>query len=225
MAPSRSPTPWSRSAHQPIMVVVSQRPWAVLPCARFPRGARPRSRVRLVLGARFVEKDSAGRSKPLWRRRHARRARAMSGGLARWPGSVFFICQPHLSRRVVDGRERALQGDAARSSFKVRSGFLPSRARHLTLMRGPNHRLAPERSSRRRSRRCADAVARVSSPCPGHPVTMRNLFAGAPPSYRKKMGSFTRSSNQVQHEHSIPKRRPMAIDLFKMHLDVIPVVF
>jgi hypothetical protein len=73
-----------------IMVVVCQWPWGLLAWTRFPRGARPRRRVRLVFAPDSSRKINRAGSKPSWRRRHARRARAMSARSCSLARSVFF---------------------------------------------------------------------------------------------------------------------------------------
>ena len=55
-----------------------------------PLGARPHRRVRFVLAPDSSRKISRAGSKPAWRRRHSRRARAMSGRSCSLARSVFF---------------------------------------------------------------------------------------------------------------------------------------
>jgi hypothetical protein len=62
----------------------------LLAWTRSPRGARPHRRVRLVFAPDSSRKISLAGSKPSWRRRHARRARAMSGLSCSLARSVFF---------------------------------------------------------------------------------------------------------------------------------------
>ena len=73
-----------------IMVVVRQWPCGAWPTSRSPLGARPRSRVMLVLAADSSMKTSRAGSSPLWPRRHRRRALATFSRFCSAAWSVFF---------------------------------------------------------------------------------------------------------------------------------------
>ena len=95
-------------------MVVHQCPCGALACRRRPRGARPRSRVRLVFAPDSSRKTSRVGSKPPCRRRQARRARAISGRSCSLARSVFFyISAPSSGAR---------SGWRARSKPKPRRG-------------------------------------------------------------------------------------------------------
>jgi hypothetical protein len=146
-----------------IMVVVCQWPWGLLAWTRSPRGARPRRRVRLVFAPDSSRKISLAGSKPSWRRRHTRRARAMSGRSCSLARSVFFICQPHLLQRVVDGGQRAFQLRRRAQFLQGQVRLLAQQGPHLALMGPQNHRLAPR-----------TMVARTD--LPGPPALLQEFF-------------------------------------------------
>jgi hypothetical protein len=106
------------------MVVVCQCPCGAWQISRSPLGARPRSRVMLVLAADSSMKTSRAGSSPPWRRFHRRRACATSGRFCSAAWSVFFIGQSHLGQDPVD--DRGPLASAPSSAFRVHAvTYLP----------------------------------------------------------------------------------------------------
>lgn len=75
-------------------MVVRQWPHGALAWTRLPRGPRFRERVRLVLAPDLSRKTSRAGSKPVCRRRHARRAFLMSGRSCSAERRAFFYVSP-----------------------------------------------------------------------------------------------------------------------------------
>jgi hypothetical protein len=151
---------------------------------RSPRGARPRRRVRLVSAPDSSRKISLAGSKPGRRRRHARRARAMSGRSCSLARSVFSYMSaptsPAHSASIPAARPRAV----------------PSRSGHASCPAGlasdadeppESSACAPSDGCAHRSRRCVGAAARVSSPCPATRGNDWQSLRECPPFCRRKI--------------------------------------
>lgn len=88
-------------------MVVVQCPCGQPATRRWPRGARPRSRVMLVLAAASSMKTSLPAASCPCSARHSRRASATSARPCSAPWSVFIIRQPEAHERLVHSRHRA----------------------------------------------------------------------------------------------------------------------
>jgi len=148
------------------MVVVRQCPCGQFASKRFPRGARPRRRVRFVLAADSSRKTSLVGSKPPCCRTHRRRAFAMSGRFCSAARSVFFY-RSAPSRPTRSGSPAANTRWPGLTSVPPASYPVCPRAGRADSPGGSRGCAACGRSDNGadRSLRCADAAGAASSPC------------------------------------------------------------
>ena len=168
-------------------MVVHQCPCGALACRRRPRGARPRSRVRLVFAPDSSRKTSRVGSKPPCRRRQARRARAISGRSCSLARSVFFYISAPSSGARSDGGQGANQSQGAAQLGQGQIGLsLQERAQlaamlcHDQGLRGQRSDVAPP------DRRCAAVVAEAFSPSQARHRSAPPLLRGCLPRRRRR---------------------------------------